>query len=103
MNEFIAYLNSANNIGGNSTGSLAETQVKSSFYDCIKIDRRIGTRISDEVSAGIHKAYILTGHAGDGKTSILVQVLKNLELLDVGAGLEVSHKYENLFYVKAVS
>lgn len=37
MNEFVNYLNSTNNVGGNSTGSLAESQVKSSFYDSIKV------------------------------------------------------------------
>lgn len=103
MNEFIDYLNSTNNIGGNSTGSLAETQVKSPFYDYVKINRRVGTRISNEILMGNYKAYILTGHAGDGKTSILVQVLKTLELLSVGVGLEVAHEYENVFYVKDMS
>ena len=31
MNDFVNYLNSTNNVGGNSTGSLAERQVKSSL------------------------------------------------------------------------
>lgn len=103
MNDFIAYLNSTNNIGGNSTGSLAETQVKSPFYDYVKIDRRIGTRITKEIEAEEYKTYILTGHAGDGKTSILVQVLKTLGYLQQGEGLEVSHEYSQLFYVKDMS
>ena len=42
MNDFINYLNSTNNVGGNSTGSLAETQVKSSYYDSVKVDRKLG-------------------------------------------------------------
>lgn len=103
MNEFIDYLNSTNNIGGNSTGSLAETQVKSPFYDYVKIDRRIGTRISNEILEGNYKSYILTGHAGDGKTSILVQILKKLDLLNTDVGLEIAHEYENVFYVKDMS
>lgn len=80
MNDFISYLNSTNNIGGNSTGSLAEAQVKSPFYDSVKVERRVGTTISEEVKTGNYRSYILTGHAGDGKTSILVQVLKSLGL-----------------------
>lgn len=102
MNDFIAYLNSTNNIGGNSTGSLAETQVKSPYYDSVKIDRKIGTRMYQEIVEGKYKTYILTGHAGDGKTSILVQVLKSLGYLQQGEGLDVSHEYSNVFYVKDI-
>lgn len=103
MNEFVEYLNSTNNIGGNSTGSLAEAQVKSPYFDSVKIDRKIGRRITTEIQQGIYRAYILTGHAGDGKTSILVQVLKSLGLLDNGEGLSVSKEHEQLFYVKDMS
>lgn len=103
MNDFVNYLNSTNNIGGNSTGSLAESQVKSPFYDYVKVDRKIGKRISEEISNGTYKAYVLTGHAGDGKTSILVQVLKTLGLLSSGEGLEVVKEYGNFMYVKDMS
>ena len=103
MNNFINYLNSTNNIGGNSTGSLAEAQVKSPYYDSVKIDRKIGSRIVTEIQDGNYRSYILTGHAGDGKTSILVQVLKSLGLLEVGEGLSVSKEYDQLFYVKDMS
>ncbi len=103
MNDFISYLNSTNNIGGNSTGSLAESQVKSPYYDAVKVDRKIGKRIVSEIKSGVYKTYILTGHAGDGKTSILVQVLKALELLNDGEGLETSKEYSELYYVKDMS
>ncbi len=103
MNSFVNYLNSTNNIGGNSTGSLAESQVKSPFYDYVKVDRRIGQSISSEINNGKYRSYILTGHAGDGKTSILVQVLKSLNLLASGEGLEVSKEYEHFYYVKDMS
>ena len=55
MNDFVAYLNSTNNIGGNSTGSLAESQVKSPFYDAVKVDRKIGNRIVSEIKSGVFK------------------------------------------------
>lgn len=103
MNEFINYLNSTNNVGGNSTGSLAESQVKSSFYDSIKVDRKLGTYITDCVTSGNHQAFILTGHAGDGKTSILVQVLKTLGYLQPGAGLRVEEEFANFLYIKDMS
>ncbi len=103
MNEFIAYLNSTNNIGGDATGSLAEKQVRSPFYDRVKVDRNVGKRIVDEIRAEKYKTYILTGHAGDGKTSILVQVLKELGLLRAGEGLEITKEYDHIFYVKDMS
>lgn len=103
MNEFVSYLNSTNNIGGNSTGSLAEAQVKSPFFDCVKVDRRIGQSIVNEVQQEKYRSYILTGHAGDGKTSVLVQVLKSLGLLEQGEGLEIAKQYPHLFYVKDMS
>lgn len=103
MNEFISYLNSIHNVGGDSTGSLAEKQVTSPFFDMVKIDRKLGTYISDCVEEKRHRAFILTGHAGDGKTSILVQVLKALNLLAPGEKLKIQHEYEDFYYVKDMS
>lgn len=103
MNEFINYLNSTNNVGGNSTGSLAESQVKSAYYDSVKVDRKLGKYITECVESGDHKAFILTGHAGDGKTSILVQVLKTLGHLQNGAGLLVEEEFDNFLYIKDMS
>lgn len=103
MNDFINYLNSTNNVGGNSTGSLAESQVKSTYYDSVKVDRKLGTYITDCIESREHKAFILTGHAGDGKTSILVQVLKTLGHLQNGAGLSVEEEFDNFLYIKDMS
>lgn len=103
MNEFVNYLNSTNNVGGNSTGSLAETQVKSCYYDSVKVDRNLGDLITNCVSSGEHQAFILTGHAGDGKTSILVQVLKKLGRLQPNDSLSVEKEYDDFFYIKDMS
>ena len=103
MNSFVNYLNSTNNVGGNSTGSLAEEQVKSSFYDEVKVDRTLGKYITHCITTGEHQTFILTGHAGDGKTSILVQVLKAMNRLQPGEGLHVEKEYEDFFYVKDMS
>ncbi|MBQ1735104.1 MAG: hypothetical protein II038_09510 [Lachnospiraceae bacterium] len=103
MNDFVAYLNSVNNIGGNSSGSLAETQVKSKYFDMVKIDRKLGEFISKSVSEKDYKSFILTGHAGDGKTSILVQVLKKLGYLGEQEGLEEEKEYADFYYAKDMS
>lgn len=103
MNDFINYLNSTNNVGGNSAGSLAETQVRSQYYDSVKVDRNLGSYIAECVNTGNHKAFILTGHAGDGKTSILVQVLKNLGRLQACEGLCIRKEYDDFLYFKDMS
>ena len=103
MNDFVDYLNSTNNVGGDSTGSLAEKQVKSVYYDAIKIDRKLGRHITNCVQSGQHQVYILTGHAGDGKTSILVQTLKEQGRLPAGEGLSIQEEFEDFYYVKDMS
>lgn len=103
MNSFIEYLNSTNNAGSDSSGSLAEKQFKSSFYDEIKVNRKIGSYISRCISEGKPEAFIITGHAGDGKTSILVQVLKDSGLLDERAELLAEDELDKLYYIKDMS
>ena len=103
MNEFVDYLNTTNNVSGNSTGSLAESQVKSSFYEHVKVDRKLGDFIVDCVASGNHHAFILTGHAGDGKTSILVQVLRKMDKLKKGDSLSIEKEYSDFLYVKDMS
>lgn len=103
MNDFVNYLNSTNNVGGDSTGSLAEKQVKSRYYDFIKVDRKLGRYITDCVQNGHHQAYILTGHAGDGKTSVLVQTLKEQGRLPAGEGLSIEKEFDDFYYVKDMS
>ena len=103
MNEFVAYLNSVNNIGGNTTGSLAEAQVKSQYYERMEVDRQLSNYVAETVKSKNYKAFILTGHAGDGKTSILVQVLKKLGYLNPGEGLDREKEYKDFYYVKDMS
>ena len=80
-NNFVDYLNSMNNASGNTAAALAEAQVLSDYYDKIRVERRLGSYISDMIKEGKHITIVLTGHAGDGKTSILVQVLRDLGML----------------------
>lgn len=103
MNDFVAYLNSFSSASGDTTGSLAEKQVCSAYYSKVKVDRKLGTHIADCVRKNDHQAFILTGHAGDGKTSILVQVLRDLGLLQEQESLSIEKEYPNFYYVKDMS
>lgn len=102
-NDFVAYLNSNINVSGDTTGSLAEKQVKSKYFGMVKVERRLGKYIYDCIVAGEPHAFILTGHAGDGKTSILAQVLQALERLPEGEGLEQVGEFPDFYYVKDMS
>lgn len=106
-NEFIEYLNSMNNADANNINALAESQVTNKFYNSIRVDRKLGNFIINNINNGENDCYIITGHAGDGKTSLLVQILKQLELLEDGARLEIndiiSNDHVNLEYVKDMS
>ena len=68
-NTFVSYLNSMNNAGSDTVAALAEAQVLNKYYSQIKIERKLGRYISDRIRSGEKDVYILTGHAGDGKTA----------------------------------
>lgn len=107
MNSFVNYLNSMNNASSDTIAALAESQVNSPFFKKIQIERNIGKYLSERIRSGEHLAVVLTGHAGDGKTSILVQVLQDLGLLDENAALEPEKEYNcgnlSLYAVKDMS
>ncbi|MFI3254043.1 MAG: hypothetical protein R3Y63_06850 [Eubacteriales bacterium] len=102
-NAFIDYLNSTNNISGDATGSLAEKQVKLPYFQDVKVQRKLGSVIAEQVTSGHHQAFLLTGHAGDGKTSILAQILQELGRLNTVEGLAVERDYPNFYYSKDMS
>lgn len=104
-NDFVEYLNSMNNASSANENALAESQVLNKYYDYIKVDRELGDYIYNKLFDGDKKAIILTGHAGDGKTSILIQVLDKLGYFKNGKkSLKQSELYDNkLFYVKDMS
>ncbi|HJF34681.1 MAG TPA: hypothetical protein K8U79_01490 [Clostridium perfringens] len=109
-NEFIDYLNSMNNANSNNKNALAESQVLNDYYKKIQIKRELGEVIYNKLFSSNEKiGVILTGHAGDGKTSILIQVLDKLGYFIedgeiVKKPLKESEVYDDkLFYVKDMS
>ena len=107
MNAFVDYLNSMHNIKGDGLGALAERQIQSPYSKYCHVPRRLGLIIADNIRLGNNKAYIITGHAGDGKTSILVQVLRALDMIQPGELLsrekECANSQGKLYYVKDMS
>lgn len=93
MNGFVDYLNSMNNANSDTAEALAESQVLSAYYEKIQIQRKLGSYIANRIRNHENLTVVLTGHAGDGKTSILVQVLRELELLPPDTPLEDEQYY----------
>lgn len=105
-NKFVEYLNSMNNVDGHSANALAESQINNDFYKEIKVERNIAEYIKKSIELNEEKTFIITGHAGDGKTSILAQILTDLDLLE-GEKLSeydvIDQNGKKLFYVKDMS
>ena len=75
---FVSYLNSLHNVTAGNANALAEYQATNTFfgdiYEPIPVTASIYQRLtlSDEV------VVVLTGHAGDGKSTIALDILKTL-------------------------
>lgn len=106
-NTFVDYLNSLNNADANAKGALAESQLTNPYYEKVLVRRGIGRFLMERLQQG-PCVIILTGHAGDGKTSLLAQVLKDLSCLSSGERLKKCGEVQSptgfrLFYVKDMS
>lgn len=107
INSFINYLNSINNANSNTINAIAESQVTNKYYNHIRVDRRLGDYIYESINNKQNRAFIITGHAGDGKTSLLIQVLNRFGVLNNGERLEIASTVRRndveFFYVKDMS
>lgn len=106
MNKFVSYLNSLNNANGSNENALAESQLLNDYYDSIVIDRKITDYIYNLLfNKDNNIPLVLTGHAGDGKTSILIQILKKAGYFNNGlkALKEVDEFDSKLLYIKDMS
>ena len=77
--KFVNYLNSIHNISASNNNALAESQAVNEFFG----DIYVPFHIADEIFELLTKqetapVIILTGHAGDGKSTIALDVLKKL-------------------------
>ncbi|MBT7056869.1 MAG: protein kinase, partial [Lentisphaerae bacterium] len=77
-NPFVAYLNSLHCCTAACDNALAESQARNRFFGYIHVPHPI-THVAQEILSGrAHQHVILTGHAGDGKSTIAVELLKQL-------------------------
>ena len=74
--EYIAYLNSLHNYNAQNPNAYGEKNVGNKFFREVAVEVGLCSYIEKQLSETEPHVLILTGHAGDGKTSIMYQVLK---------------------------
>lgn len=79
--EYILYLNSLHNYNAQNQNAYGEKNVVSPFFNDVVVKVGLSDFILERLSGNQPHIIILTGHAGDGKTSIMYQVLKDLGII----------------------
>lgn len=78
-NPFVAYLNSLHSRSAASENALAESQARNEFFGFIHVPHPV-TELAEEILRGDERVHvILTGHAGDGKSTIALELCKRLQ------------------------
>ncbi len=80
-NPFVKYLNTLHNVDAENPSAYTEMCITSPFFSQIMVQREVGNYIDSQLNAEKPHVFILTGHAGDGKTAILYQVMQKWNVL----------------------
>lgn len=108
-NGFVSYLNTMHNASGSNEHAIAENNIndKDNFSQEILFERNITEKIIEKLCEGLGKIVILTGHAGDGKTSILQEIVRRCTGKEMDARkLQDDFIYRNnrhIHYIKDMS
>ena len=100
-NTFISYLNSLHNLGAGGANALAESQALNEYFTELYEPFSIVTPLLESLKGGNDKVIILTGHAGDGKSTVALDIYKNLTGLPLSEPLKTPLK--ELEVIKNVS
>lgn len=78
LNPFVGYLNSLQRSGGSNENALAESQACNAQFASIHVAHPLADIIYEELRAPNGCHVILTGHAGDGKSTLALEIYKRL-------------------------
>ena len=78
---YIRYLNSLHNYNAQNSNAYGEKNVGSEYFSEVAVKVGLCTYIEKQLQEKEPHVLILTGHAGDGKTSIMYQVLKDFNVV----------------------
>lgn len=87
-NHFVSYLNSLQRFGGSNENALAESQACNAQFASIHVPHPLADSIYEELIRPNGRHVILTGHAGDGKSTIALEIYKRLSGVASDAPLE---------------
>ena len=79
-NSFVDYLNSLHNYNAQNENAYGERNVENPYFDDVMVKIGLCDYIHNSLVTEEPHIIVLTGHAGDGKTSIMYQVLKDLDI-----------------------
>ena len=85
--EFVGYLNTLHSYYAQNQNAYAEQNFKNRFYQDMMVKIGVTDFIVDKLKTENPQVVILTGHAGDGKTSIMYQVLEQMGVRDFASGM----------------
>lgn len=77
-NPFVAYLNTLQGIDANNKGSLAESQARNPLFKELRVPHPLAAEIINELTSDDGGHVILTGHAGDGKSTLALEIIRDL-------------------------
>lgn len=77
--EYIEYLNSLNSYNAKNKNAYSEKNVENDFYKSTAVEVGIAKFIASKIKEESPQSIILSGQAGDGKTSIMYQVINLLD------------------------
>jgi len=86
-NPFVGYLNSLHRLNASNDNALAEFQACNPFFAHIHVPHPLASTIIEELRKPKGRHVILTGHAGDGKSTIALEILKQLAGIPTGQPL----------------
>lgn len=86
-NPFVGYLNSLQQVGGSNENALAESQACNSSFSHLHVNHPLAQIIFDELHSEPIRHVILTGHAGDGKSTLAIDVLKMIKGINISEPL----------------
>ncbi len=80
--KYIKYLNTLHNVGAKNENAIAEASQSNEFFRDILVIRPTTSFIIKCLTEDEPHIILITGHAGDGKTSLLIQVLQELVAIE---------------------
>ena len=103
QNPFVNYLNSFQRSGGSNENALAESQACNVHFSSIHVAHPLADVIQAELSTSNGRHVILTGHAGDGKSTLALEVYKRLSGLGADKPLDSPlHTRENVGAISVI-